>query len=157
MRASQALRPVQKHWAVQKPWETAVPAGQANRQQGESVRASASLDDPSSAAGGAAAAEGGCPASPAAFLLSAQSPGGSPARFLFYGSVSTLPGIRSEHRLLYPGKLDRFRKRGVQGGRQIDRKETRIRHIMENLALAPAPRRKHVLTGMSQNWGYTLS
>ncbi len=31
--------------AVRKPWEAAVPVGQANRQWGDSGRASASLDD----------------------------------------------------------------------------------------------------------------
>ncbi len=30
--ASQAMRPDSKPWAVRKPWETAVPVAQANRQ-----------------------------------------------------------------------------------------------------------------------------
>ena len=34
------MRPVHKNWAVRKPWEAAVPVGQANRR-----RASESLDD----------------------------------------------------------------------------------------------------------------
>jgi hypothetical protein len=34
------MRPVRKHWAVRKPWETAVPVEHANRR-----RASENLDD----------------------------------------------------------------------------------------------------------------
>ncbi len=41
---SGAMRPVSKPWAVRKPWETAVPVEQANRQR-VSVGASESLDD----------------------------------------------------------------------------------------------------------------
>ena len=44
-KASQALRPVQKHWAVRKPWETVVSVGRANRQRANRRRASPGLDD----------------------------------------------------------------------------------------------------------------
>ena len=44
-KASQALRPVHKNWAVRKPWETAVPVAQANRQRANRRRASESLAD----------------------------------------------------------------------------------------------------------------
>ncbi len=41
---SVAMRPVSKLWAARKPWETAVPVAQANRQRANG-RASESLDD----------------------------------------------------------------------------------------------------------------
>ena len=72
--ALQARRPVSKPWAVRRPpptrlGEAAVPVGQANRQWGNRLRASESLDD--------------APQSPAAPLLPARWPVRSPARSLW--------------------------------------------------------------------------